>query len=77
MSDQDKAWARRMTRTLDEHAGKPSLLTMAARICDEARAEIEALTAENSLLQEELHLTRDERDQAIYERDEARVVGHA
>ena len=68
MSDhQDKAWARRMTRTLAEHATRPSLLTIAARLCDEAGEQIEALTAENNLL-------RDERDQAIYERDQ-RVGG--
>jgi len=69
MSDQDKAWARRMTRTLDKHATRPSLLTIAARLCDEAGEQIEALTAENNLL-------REERDQALYERDEARTVGN-
>jgi hypothetical protein len=48
--------------------GRDPRLEQGAQACDDARTEIEALTAENNLL-------REERDQAIYERDEARAVG--
>ena len=51
------------------HARDP-LREQAAQACDDARTEIEALMTENNLL-------RDERDQALYERDSAAVAGDA
>jgi len=58
-----------MNTTIRTVHGRDPRLEQAAQACDDARTEIEALTAENNLL-------REERDQALYERDEARTVGN-